>query len=29
MGFSSLKEYRADFFQNAIEERKKGGVYKN
>lgn len=29
MGFSNLKEYKVEFFQNLIEERKKGGVYKN
>ena len=29
MGFANLKEYRADFFQSIIEERKKGGIYKN
>src|SRR4051812_29881964 len=29
MGFSNLKEYKVDFFQGIIEERKKGGIYKN
>ena len=29
MGFSNLKEYKVDFFQSLIEERKKRGVYKN
>jgi len=29
MGFSNLKEYKAEFFQGIIEERKKGGIYKN
>jgi len=29
MGFTGLKEYREEFFQGIIEERKKGGIYKN
>jgi DNA polymerase III alpha subunit len=29
MGFSNLKGYKVEFFQNIIEERKKGGVYKS
>lgn len=29
MGFSSLKEYKGELFQGIIEERKKGGIYKN
>jgi hypothetical protein len=29
MGFSNLKEYRAEFFQKIMEERKKNGNYKN
>jgi len=29
MGFSNLKEYKVEFFQGIIEERKKGGIYKN
>src|SRR5205823_1645818 len=29
MGFSNLKEYKVEFFQGIIEERKKGGTYKN
>jgi len=29
MGFSNLKEYKVEFFQSIIEERKKGGVYKD
>jgi len=29
MGFSNLKEYRTEFFQGVIEERKRAGIYKN
>ena len=29
MGFSNLKEYKVEFFQGIVEERKKGGIYKN
>jgi DNA polymerase III subunit alpha len=29
MGFSNLKNYKSEFFQGIIEERKKGGAYKN
>jgi DNA polymerase-3 subunit alpha len=29
MGFSNLKDYKRDFFQEVIEERKKNGVFKN
>ncbi|MCE8163703.1 MAG: DNA polymerase III subunit alpha [Candidatus Moeniiplasma glomeromycotorum] len=29
MGFSNLKEYKVEFFQAVIEERKKRGIYKN
>jgi hypothetical protein len=29
MGFGNLKEYKIEFFQGIIEERKKGGIYKN
>jgi len=29
MGFNSLKEYNGELFQIIIEERRKGGIYKN
>jgi len=29
MGFSNLKNYKSEFFQGIIEERKKKGIYKN
>ena len=29
IGFSNLKVYKVEFFQGIIEERKKGGIYKN
>jgi len=29
MGFNNLKEYKVEFFQGIIGERKKGGIYRN
>ncbi|WNE40277.1 MAG: Error-prone DNA polymerase [Mycoplasmataceae bacterium] len=29
MGFSNLKDYKSDFFQKVIEERKRNGIFKN